>query len=60
MDLKDISTKKLILELSTRENIKEILVVKGIQDFDITIGREKHLFNGPAKILVIDERRKEQ
>ena len=55
MDLKSISTKKLLLELATRKGVEEILEVSGSQEFKIKIGANEYLYEGPLNIVVIDK-----
>lgn len=55
MDLKSISTKKLLLELATRKGVEEILEVSGNQEFKIKIGANEYLYEGPLNIVVIDK-----
>lgn len=55
MDLRGISTAKLLMELSTRENLIEILVVNGKQDFKVKIGSTLHEFEGPANIIIVEK-----
>lgn len=55
LDLKDVSTNKLIMELSTREGLMEILAVKGEQYFKVKIGATLYEFEGPAKLIIIGE-----
>lgn len=53
--IKDMGTKQIILELATRGEIEEILVVSGEQEYKIKIGADSYEFSGPAKILIIKE-----
>lgn len=55
MDLKSVSTKKLLLELATRKGVEEILEVSGSQEFKIKIGANEYLYEGPLSIVVIDK-----
>ena len=55
MDLKSVSTKKLLLELATRKGVEEILEVSGNQEFKIKIGANEYLYEGPLNIVVIDK-----
>ena len=55
MDLKSVSTKKLLLELATRKGVEEILEVSGSQEFKIKTGANEYLYEGPLSIVVIDK-----
>lgn len=55
MNLKSISTKKLLLELATRRGIEDILEVSASQEFKIKIGANEYLYEGPLSIVVIDK-----
>ena len=50
MDLKNVNTKQLILELSTRPEVKDILVT-GDQEFKVKIGATGYEYEGPYKII---------
>ena len=54
MDLKNIDTKKLILELSTRPEVKDILVT-GNQEFKVKIGANGYEYKGPYKIIIVEK-----
>ena len=54
MDLKNIDTKKLILELSTRPEVKDILVT-GDQEFKVKIGATGYEYEGPYKIIIVEK-----
>ena len=54
MDLKNIDTKKLILELSTRPEVKAILVTDD-QEFKVKIGATGYEYEGPYKIIIVEK-----
>lgn len=52
MDLKNVSTKKLVEELATREAVEKI-VVEPYEPYSITVGDQKISDGGPVVILRI-------
>lgn len=54
MDLKNVNTKQLILELSTRPEVKDILVT-GNQEFKVKIGATGYEYEGPYKIIIVEK-----
>lgn len=54
MDLKNVNTKQLILELSTRPEVKDILVTDD-QEFKVKIGAAGYEHEGPYKIIIVEK-----
>lgn len=52
MDLKNVSTKKLVEELASREAVEKI-VVEPYEEYSITVGNQNINDGGPVVILRI-------
>ena len=52
MDLKNVSTKKLVEELASREAVEKI-VVEPYEEYSITVGNQEISDGGPVVILRI-------
>lgn len=52
MDLKNVSTKKLVEELASREAVEKI-VVESYEEYSITVGNQEISDGGPVVILRI-------